>query len=275
VVERWVDERLAGRDYLRKLTALAVSPVLNNGSHRLAVGTYAGELWLLDPAMMTWEALGAEELGAATLLTATAPVTAETSLTASITETEAFVTATVALPAPTAITPALSLTGTYPVAGDPPEGLFRPEGMYAGVWAGDPALQSLLGWATSAEPAATSMADQIFENGRMFWREDEQAIYVLYRDNTWEVFPDTFVEGQAESDSSLTAPANRLQPIRGFGKVWREQPVVRERLGWATAREVGYPAAVHPFERGFLVRVGGLVYALGVDANGRRVWRVV
>jgi hypothetical protein len=167
------------------------------------------------------------------------------------------------------------LTATAPLAAELPDGLFRPEGQYAAVWAGDAALQSLLGWATSREPAATTMADQIFENGRMFWREDEQAIYVLHRDNTWEVFADTFVEGEAESDPSLTAPANRVQPIRGFGKVWREQPALRERLGWATAREVGYPAAVHPFERGFLVRVGGLVYALGLDADGRRIWRVV
>ncbi|MFN2189329.1 MAG: hypothetical protein ACK2T3_11230, partial [Candidatus Promineifilaceae bacterium] len=30
------------------------------------------------------------------------------------------------------------------------------------------------------------------------------------------------------------------QPVRGFGKLWREHPEVQERLGWALSRELGF-----------------------------------
>ena len=78
---------------------------------------------------------------------------------------------------------------------------------------------------------------QTFERGTLVWRGDIHQIYVLYSDHTWAVFEDTFKEGQAESDPSLLAPRGRLQPILGFGKVWREHPEVREKLrAWRESR---------------------------------------
>ncbi|MBN1811745.1 MAG: hypothetical protein JXA14_07910 [Anaerolineae bacterium] len=53
--ERWRDERLTGRDYWSRLNTGAISPALEDGSHRLFVGTAAGEFWSLDPAALTWE----------------------------------------------------------------------------------------------------------------------------------------------------------------------------------------------------------------------------
>ena len=35
-------------------------------------------------------------------------------------------------------------------------------------------------------------------------------------------------------------PAGLLQPIRGFGKIWRETSGVRDKLGWATVPEQGF-----------------------------------
>jgi len=34
--------------------------------------------------------------------------------------------------------------------------------------------------------------------------------------------------------------AGLFQPVRGFGKVWREDADLRARLGWATAPEQSY-----------------------------------
>jgi hypothetical protein len=89
-----------------------------------------------------------------------------------------------------------------------------------------------------------AVAEQVFEHGRMFWVEPTQQIWVLVIDGTgrgvWTVYEDTFEEGQPESDPSIVAPPDLLQPMRGFGKLWRENPEVREELGWAVTPEFGY-----------------------------------
>ena len=41
-------------------------------------------------------------------------------------------------------------------------------------------------------------------------------------------------------DDSIEAPTGFFQPEYGFGKVWREQPGVRELLGWGTDWSRGY-----------------------------------
>ena len=76
-----------------------------------------------------------------------------------------------------------------------------------------------------------------------------QTIYVLYYADSLQnngevgIFADTYADGDPESDPSIVPPAGLLQPIRGFGKVWRENQAVRDRLGWAVAPEQGYDAA--------------------------------
>jgi len=44
----------------------------------------------------------------------------------------------------------------------------------------------------------------------------------------------------AYNGKAITAPEGLYQPIRGFGKVWRNQVQVRERLGWALELERGF-----------------------------------
>jgi len=85
---------------------------------------------------------------------------------------------------------------------------------------------------------------------------------VLYRDGAWRIFPDTWIEGQAENDPSLSPPEGRVQPGRGFGKLWREDATVREKLGWGLRVEEGLTAPLQAFERGVLIRVGEIIYAL-------------
>lgn len=76
-----------------------------------------------------------------------------------------------------------------------------------------------------------------FERGTMFWVAMEDAIYVLYRDwqtPSWERYPDTWQESMPERDPSIVGPLGLWQqPRRGFGQLWRTNPQVRQRLGWA------------------------------------------
>ena len=103
---------------------------------------------------------------------------------------------------------------------------------------------------TTGQPTATptinqiQVAEQVFEDGRMFWLQPTGQIWVMVVTGegrgTWQVYEDTFAEGEAERDDSLTPPEGMSQPERGFGKLWRENPDIREQLGWAITPEFGY-----------------------------------
>jgi hypothetical protein len=98
------------------------------------------------------------------------------------------------------------------------------------------------------------MARQPFQQGQMIWREDLQIIYVLTNDGSWLSFDDEFEEGQPENDPALTPPQNLLQPVRGFGKLWREDlGGSAAAIGWATAPEAGVNATVQEWDNGVLI----------------------
>ncbi|PJF41056.1 MAG: hypothetical protein CUN54_02835 [Phototrophicales bacterium] len=92
--------------------------------------------------------------------------------------------------------------------------------------------------------AEIQIAEQVFEGGRMIWIEPTGQIWVMLVDEEgggrWLVFEDTFVEGEPEIDPSIQPPEGLLQPMRGFGKLWRENPELREALGWAVTPEFGF-----------------------------------
>jgi hypothetical protein len=105
------------------------------------------------------------------------------------------------------------------------------------------------------------VVEQTYENGYMFWvgasseercktqhtfepESGEIWVAILGEDGRvgdWLIFPDTFDEEvDPESDPALEPDdPDLIQPIRGFGKVWREQLSNRQRraLGYATAGE--------------------------------------
>lgn len=92
--------------------------------------------------------------------------------------------------------------------------------------------------------AQIQIAEQLFEHGRMFWIGPIKQIWVLKITSeghgTWSVYQDTFVDGEPENDPSLVPPDGRYQPQRGFGKLWRESPGLRDTLGWGVTPEFGY-----------------------------------
>ncbi len=83
------------------------------------------------------------------------------------------------------------------------------------------------------------------------------------------------MEGESET-LGLNPPPGRLEPKRGFGKVWREKPGVREALGWATNPDRGDRATMQLFDQGVMVWLTGtdfvytFVYSSGaVNTLGR------
>lgn len=115
-------------------------------------------------------------------------------------------------------------------------------------------------------------AYQPFEGGSMVWLEDlhdgervyGDTIIVLYNNGNWEYFEDTWQSGMPESDPSFEPPPGYYQPIRGFGKLWRENSTLREVLGWALEKESGYDAA---FQRQHTETISGIAFIRSVKSS--------
>lgn len=90
------------------------------------------------------------------------------------------------------------------------------------------------------------VAEQVFENGRMFYLAPNARIWVMVDDDseattgTWQVYADSWQEGEPDRDPALRPPDGMHQPIRGFGKLWRENETIRDALGWALDPEFGH-----------------------------------
>lgn len=139
------------------------------------------------------------------------------------------------------------------------------------------------------------VVEQVFEGGRMFWFRESKKIWVVYGSDpvnpsqlvldpsqgVWLCFDDTFVDGEPEFDPAMepqegtgtnsTFPsiypqAQIQQPIRGFGKLWRDHPELRDHLGWALTGELEYNA-----RRDYLA--GGVVQN-GTHVRAPGEWRV-
>jgi hypothetical protein len=125
------------------------------------------------------------------------------------------------------------------------------------------------------EPRARDVwvALQPFDNGRMIWRQDTKTVTVLTMGSGWSVHDDTWAEGQPESDPSIVPPGGKLQPKRGFGKVWRTVPNVRQMLGWAVQEELGFTAKIQQCSNGVMIRIGNDVHMIG-ELYGNLTWTI-
>ncbi len=123
------------------------------------------------------------------------------------------------------------------------------------------------------EPTTTWAAFQPFERGSMFWRQDVRDIDALYADGWWNRYDDTWDESQPADDPSLTPPEGLLQPVRGFGKVWREQLDGPEAdIGWALAPEQGYDMLSQSFGGGAMfLGSDGTVFILYSDKSWQSI----
>jgi hypothetical protein len=91
---------------------------------------------------------------------------------------------------------------------------------------------------------------QSFEHGLMAWFQGGGRTYVLTEDGSlFKPYQEAIDSGNLplpDADPNIVPPSGLYQPVLGFAKFWRGlvpgYEWVRERLGWATAPEVGYSA---------------------------------
>lgn len=154
-----------------------------------------------------------------------------------------------------------------------------PTGGFATAYSSNAALAGQL--SCPIDPATGIVtAYQSFERGLMVWvsqvgTSGQPGIYVFYNNNTYQRFADTWQEGIDPASSGAAAPDGLQEPIRGFGKVWRESGGVRDRLGWATRSEQGGSGTIQVFERGEMVYVQATGQTYIVVAGTPGTWSAV
>ncbi len=135
------------------------------------------------------------------------------------------------------------------------------------VWTENESVRNRIGCPEEDEYAILDAAQERFEGGYMFWRQDTKKIYVFFGNpntdtsGTWVEYDDTWVDGEPmptvePNDTpgvrgSATPPAGKYAPVRGFGKLWYSDPDLRARLGWALEPEQAVQAAFQTFEHGY------------------------
>jgi hypothetical protein len=124
------------------------------------------------------------------------------------------------------------------------------------VWQENPDIRRRFGCPVAGEVGIVEMVVERFEFGVMVWRGDTRTIYVYIGGQndtfgTWHQVRDTWTDAEPTPRPSGTPPPGMYEPVRGFGKVWRENPDIRRDLGWAVERERAAGGAWQEFQYGF------------------------
>ena len=146
----------------------------------------------------------------------------------------------VAPPPPPVPTPIPSTCSITPVLG------------FGRIWSTVGTVQTKLGCPLSQEKSVLG-AEEVLIGGYMLWRQDLGHIYVVSNDGTWQAHVDTWVAGMPESDPSIIPPAGYFQPTRGFGKLWRENLPIQQKLSWATTQERSVLFSAQDFGGGLML----------------------
>jgi hypothetical protein len=137
------------------------------------------------------------------------------------------------------------------------------------IYADNAALRSRLGAPVQNERGIEAI-EQPFERGHMEWVSDGKQIFVLYRESSsWARFADAWTPDEVTIPGE-PPPPGFYRPQRSFGKLWRENATVRERLGWGTAVERPYDGRLQRFERGLMLRSANSVVVLYEDGGWQR-----
>lgn len=163
-------------------------------------------------------------------------------------------TPTVAPTAQPTVAPTVTTTPAPPSPTATPKLPYDIVGSFGQIYTRNSTVRDRLGLPSAAE-AKVGGSYQLFEGGMMFWREDTGTIYVLFagEPSIWYAFADGWTTGM-EPGGGAGPAAGQFKPRNGFGKVWREQPDVQKRLGYAlSADEIGTDLVVQPFEHGLML----------------------
>jgi hypothetical protein len=100
-----------------------------------------------------------------------------------------------------------------------------------------------------------------------------KEIYALFSNGTYQRYDDTWFDGKDPETTGETAPAGLNTPVRGFGKVWHNNPAVKTSLGWATNTEVGTSGEIQRFEHGEMLFVASLKQTFIFISGTTSTWR--
>jgi hypothetical protein len=106
------------------------------------------------------------------------------------------------------------------------------------------------------------------EHGYMLWIASTKKIYTLgFPQTAVGIYDDTWTDDQ-DPGGKPGPSANQFEPAHGFGKVWRDNPAVKEALGYAEKMEVGFSGRMQVYERGFILTSDSGWTATGNGVNG-------
>jgi hypothetical protein len=175
--------------------------------------------------------------------------------------------------------PAVTLTAAAGRTGNPlaqTDCSANPTGGFLTAISQNPAIVAEIGCIVGT-PYSTGSAYQPFERGLMVWVQNVGAaggmIYVGQPNNTALIVTDTWQAGIDPESGGETPPSGLIEPVRGFGKIWRQAGGIRNAIGWATAPEQGISATVLNFERGRMIALAERGEILIVGNSG--VWFTV
>ena len=186
-------------------------------------------------------------------------------------------TPTITLPTDTPV-PIVTPTSEPEPTATVPSCAIRPLGEFASLWS---RYEEELGCADYAEPRLIADAEQLFQQGHMFWRADIDIYYVIYdgggaRSGDWSQYDGKYNEGGLAACPEL-APPDFVKLASGFGNVWCALGGENADIGWALDDQYGFGAGqgvirVHDFQSGTIFQdsdgwAQGLVYLLFSDGQ--------
>lgn len=140
------------------------------------------------------------------------------------------------------------------------------QGGFGSLWRNNPSVAEALGCPTTGEAASTASI-QYFDGGMMYWVGTSDQIYVYYSataSGAWQGFANP--NDPSYDEPRETAPAGKLEPIRGFGTLWHTLGGIRETLGWANSPEYPITGVVQYFPNGLML------HSPALEGRPARIW---
>lgn len=176
------------------------------------------------------------------------PVTTPTRVPAAVPVTAGPTTSVSSTPAAPTRSAARERPAAVSSSPTPTDCPYLPVGNFNSLWQDTPGLRVALGCPASHHPRIAPIAWEIktsfqsFEHGTVLWTNSQgwyaqPTVFVIHADSSFDQYEDRFDPSVDASGGTATPPSGLIEPSLGIGKVWRENPSVRNGLGWASALE--------------------------------------
>jgi photosystem II stability/assembly factor-like uncharacterized protein len=126
------------------------------------------------------------------------------------------------------------------------------------LMAAEPGVRSHLGCPSAAERTIRA-EEETFERGHILWRADSGLLVVSFDDGQWATFPDLYDPGEpleASAEENVPLPEGYFVPTGRFLRMWRYEPGIFDRLGFAISPARGFQGVVQDFAGGEMLWTG-------------------